>query len=255
MKVILILVDGMRPDALEHCETAQKMIKKSSYTMNGTCVKPSGTLACHMSLFHSTDPKRHGITDNFYIPPTEPIEGLCEVLHKHGKTCGFFYNYEELRDLSRPGSLDVSFYFRGTVVNGEEANERVTQEAIRYVREGVLDFIFLYLGFTDEVGHSYGWMSPPYLDAVRSSWDNIHSVLEQLDEEYRVIISADHGGHDKIHHICLPEDMTIPMIFYGKEFTPGKELTNINIMDIAPTITKLMQIAQPVTWVGKAVYD
>jgi len=255
MKILLILVDGMRPDSLEDCEFAQNMIKKSAYTMKGTCVKPSGTLACHMSLFHSVDPNRHGIKDNVYIPFPEPISGLCEVLHKHGKTCGFFYTYEPLRDLTRPDSLDVSYYYRLTLTNGEKANEQVTQMAIQHIKEEQLDFAFLYLGYTDEVGHNYGWMSPEYIQAVKSSWKNIETILDQLDEEYRVIITADHGGHDKLHHICLPEDMTIPMLFYGKEFAPCKELLDVNIMDIAPTITKLMQITPPTEWEGKAVYE
>ena len=42
------------------------------------------------------------------------------------------------------------------------------------------DFVFLYLGEPDEVGHNEGWMSPAYLRSVRSAWDSIQQVLEQL---------------------------------------------------------------------------
>ena len=66
MRALLILVDGMRPDAPENIETAQDIIHKSSYTMSAKTVMPSMTLPCHTSLFHSVDPSRHGTTANTY---------------------------------------------------------------------------------------------------------------------------------------------------------------------------------------------
>ena len=68
MKTILILVDGMRPDALTNIESAQRIIAKSTYTMNGQTVVPSVTLPCVISLFHSVNPDRHG-TSTFYYEP------------------------------------------------------------------------------------------------------------------------------------------------------------------------------------------
>ena len=68
MKTLLILVDGMRPDALTNVAPAQELMKKSSYAMDAQTVFPSVTLPCHMSLFHSVDPGRHGTTDNVYAP-------------------------------------------------------------------------------------------------------------------------------------------------------------------------------------------
>ena len=62
-KVILILVDGMRPDGMMQCGNpfAQKLVENSTYSLNARTVMPSVTLPCHMSLFHSVDPERHGI--------------------------------------------------------------------------------------------------------------------------------------------------------------------------------------------------
>ena len=62
MKIILILCDGMRPDALSNIPQVNAIKQKASYTMTATTVMPSVTLPCHMSLFHSVDPSRHGIT-------------------------------------------------------------------------------------------------------------------------------------------------------------------------------------------------
>ena len=81
-KVVMILVDGMRPDGMMECghPFPAKLIEKSSYSLNAQTVKPSVTLPCHMSLFHSVDPGRHGTTTNTYMPQVRPIAGLCEGL-------------------------------------------------------------------------------------------------------------------------------------------------------------------------------
>lgn len=61
-RVILILADGMRPDALTSCghPFVEKMKEMATYTLGARTVIPSITLPCHVSLFHSVDPARHG---------------------------------------------------------------------------------------------------------------------------------------------------------------------------------------------------
>ena len=101
MRVLLILVDGMSPDALKEIPQAQRLLKKASYTMQAKTVVPSVTLPAHMSLFHSVDPSRHGITTNLYKPQVRPVNGLCEVLNQNGKWCAMFHGWDEFRDLAR----------------------------------------------------------------------------------------------------------------------------------------------------------
>lgn len=250
MKVLLILVDGMRPDALNGSQSAQEFISKSTYAMNAQTVMPSVTLPCHFSLFHSVDPSRHGTTTNVYTPQVRPIAGLCEVLSANRKSCAFFYNWEELRDLSRPGSLVFSCYCSGPKYGYLRANEMVTDEAIKYLSQNDTDFAFLYLGLADDAGHRYGWMSKEYMEAVQSSWANISRVVSVLPEDYTVIVTADHGGHDRTHGVNIPEDMTIPIIIKGDGFTEGKLLNDVNIIDIAPTITAILGVAPDPEWEG-----
>ena len=83
MKVMLILVDGMRPDAMVQFPLAQKLMQSSASTLNAQTVFPSVTLPCHVSLFHSVDPTRHGTTTNTYMPQVRPIDGLCESLRRY----------------------------------------------------------------------------------------------------------------------------------------------------------------------------
>ena len=114
-RVLLILADGMRPDSLEACgnPVVKKILKHSVYTLEGTTVMPSVTLPCHMSLFHSVTPERHGILTNTYVPQVRPVRGLCEVLKAAGKHNAFFYNWEELKDLSRPDSMTFATFVSG----------------------------------------------------------------------------------------------------------------------------------------------
>ena len=85
MKTVLILVDGMRPASLHNITNAQRIISDSAYTMKAETVYPSVTLRCHISLFHSVTPQRHGTTTNTYMPQVRPINGLCEVLRQANK--------------------------------------------------------------------------------------------------------------------------------------------------------------------------
>ena len=254
MKVILILSDGMRPDAITDIPEAVEMMQQSSYTLDATTVMPSVTLPCHVSLFHSVDPMRHGTTTNTYMPQVRPITGLCEVLRKAGKKHAFFYNWEELRDLARPDSLVHSYFYSGHQEGWfETANRKVTDAAIAYIAEEQPDFVFLYLGWSDEAGHKYGWMTEEYMRAVQESWKNIKQVTEACSEEYTVIVTADHGGHDRTHGTDMPEDMLIRVFIRGRDLEAVKFLEHVNIKDLAPTIAKILDAEPDAEWEGKSL--
>ena len=132
-KVILILVDGMRPDALSACGNpfTEEFLENSAYTLEGRTIMPSVTLPCHMSLFHSVVPQRHGILSNTYVPQVRPIDGLFEQIKKAGGVSGSFYNWEELRDLSRPGSLARFCFVDENTYSGSDGI--LTEKAAEYL--------------------------------------------------------------------------------------------------------------------------
>ena len=252
MKVALILVDGMRPDAITNVAKAQEMIKKSASAMDATTVMPSVTLPCHVSLFHSVDSERHGTTTNIYAPQVRPINGLCEVLFRNEKTCAFFYDWEQLRDLSRPDSLEFSYFIKGRR-NWSASAKKITETSIEYINENKTNFAFIYLGYPDNAGHEHNWMSKEYNEAVEVCWDHIDKIVNSLPEDYTVIVTADHGGHDRRHGNDIPEDMLIPVIIKGPDFVPGSKLENVNIKDLAPTIAKLIGVKPDEEWEGKSL--
>ena len=91
------------------------------------------------------------------------------------------------------------------------------------------------------------------MDAIKNSWENIERVVDSLTEEYAVIITADHGGHDRTHGTEMPEDMLIPFVMMGNGIEADIKLDNVNLKDIAPTITRLMGIEPNEEWEGKSL--
>ncbi|MBR4769126.1 MAG: alkaline phosphatase family protein [Lachnospiraceae bacterium] len=253
-KVILIVVDGMRPDAMTSCGEpfTSEMQKKAQYSMACRTVFPSLTLPCHISLFYSVPPERHGTTTNQYAPMVHPMDGLVSVIRNAGARSAMFYGWEQLRDIARPGDMMLTEYRR--IGSFPDTDDYFTEQAVRCASDQKVPFIFLYLGETDEVGHKYGWMSPEYLQTVGNAIRNVRKVLEALAPEYDVIVTADHGGHDRSHGTLMEEDMTIPLFCFGEEFCPGAVFQNASILDVAPTIAKIMGLPADEDWEGKALF-
>ena len=255
-KVFLALIDGMRPDGLKACGHPfySKLLQNGLYTMQMRTVMPSMTLPCHMSLFHSVSSDRHGILTNTYVPQVRPVNGLCEVLAAKGMTTAFFYTWEPLRDLARPLSVTRAFYANGKSCTYNVADKMVADDAERMVRSGFYpDFIFFYQCQADEAGHKYGWMSGEYMQAIRNALDNVQHLTRLLPDDYKVIVTADHGGHNRIHGTDCAEDMTIPFFMLHKSIAPGRFTDDVCITDIAPTVVKMLGTEPDPDWEGKAL--
>ena len=253
-KVILISVDGMRPDGFLTCghPFVEQMLREAYYTLDGQTVMPSVTLPCHMSLFHSVPPQRHGITTNLYLPMARPVNGLFEQLKGRKKECAMYYGWEPLRDVARPGSLKFAEYINA--YSAESTDSELTDSALARIQKNKPDFVFLYMVETDEKGgHDSGWMTELYLQRIYMAVENIRRVLEVCGEDYTVVVTADHGGHDRTHGTEAPEDMTIPMFYFGGDFPKGTRFSGGSILDIAPTIAKLMGVDPADEWEGMPV--
>lgn len=254
-KVILILSDGMRPDAVMQCghPMIKAFLEKGCCTMNARTVMPSVTLPCHMSLIHSVDPQRHGVLTNTYTPQVRPIKGLFDQLRLFGKKSGFFYNWGELRDLYQPDSLAEGCYISGHIYDYFDASQRCTDRAIEFIQNQQPDFTFLYLGEVDEIGHKYGWMSPEYMKSINNTFDFTQRVVESAGSDYTVMLIADHGGHDRTHGTDMPEDMAIPFMTINGPWTPGSTFDAVSIKDVAPTVAKMLEVPANEDWEGTSL--
>ena len=254
--IILVMTDGMRPDALAaaRCPNLDALRSRGASTLEARSVMPSVTLPCHMSIFHSVPPTRHGITTNFYIPMARPLPGLVEVARAAGRTSAFIYNWEPLRDLNRPETLMYGFFREAPLT--PEYDQAVADEAARVIAQDSFDFVFVYLGSVDAAGHAYGWMSEGYLAQLERLDGHVGQILEAMPTDATIIVHSDHGGHDRTHGSDSLEDMTIPWLAAGPTIRADYSITgHVSLLDTAPTITHLLGIAPHQAWEGRVVKE
>ena len=254
-KVILISIDGLRPDGLKACGNAfiSEMERLFSYTYEGKSVFPSVTLPCHFSMTHSVIPDRHGILTNIYSPQVRPIKGIFERVSECGGVSAFYYGWDRLKDVATPCSLKFATHIEA--YQEDRCDDLLTDIALMQIKKRKPDFAFLYLvDVDDKGGHDSGWMTEEYLRRVNYAIDNVKRVFYEFKDEYSIIVVSDHGGHDRTHGTRLVEDMTVPFFFYGKDFEGGKVLQDVSLLEITPTIAKIMEIEPERDWDGHPVF-
>ncbi|HLE28604.1 MAG TPA: alkaline phosphatase family protein [Anaerolineales bacterium] len=254
--VTFIMIDGLRPEAVtpEHCPALSGVMTRGASTLRASSVLPSITLPCHMSIFHSVPPVRHGVTTNTWSPMARPLPGLVDVAKASGKRCAFIYNWEPLRNVSQPGSLWFA-HFRDTAED-QDGDVGVAAEAARAISSDRLDFVFIYFGTVDTAGHAYGWMSHDYLAQAAFVDRLLKTVLDALPTDSLTLIHSDHGGHDRNHGTDLAEDMTIPWVIAGPGIRQGYTLTGpVSLLDTAPTLARLLGLSPHHAWEGRCVEE
>ncbi len=85
-------------------------------------------------------------------------------------------------------------------------DDLVTDEAARYVESDGPDLSWVYLEYTDSVGHGYG--DGPELTAavqhmdgqIGKIWSSVQKRQQAYDEDWIIIITTDHGRDAKTGH-------------------------------------------------------
>ncbi len=252
--IVLCVVDGLRGDALDLVETPalDRLMAQGRATLAARSVMPSVTLPCHMTIFHSVEPGRHGVVTNTWTPQVRPVRGLFEVAQGAGLRTAAYYNWEELRDLWRPGALETGYFWRDNKSPAGDA--RVAQAAVEGLQGGEVDLAFVYLGYVDEAGHRYGWLSPGYLQAVAHADACIGRVWAALDGRGAMLVTSDHGGHDRSHGTDADADLLVPLILAGETLSEAGPLEGaVSLLDVAPTLAALLGLAAPDEWEGRAL--
>lgn len=251
---LFVMIDGLRPDALAQmdCPTLTGLRERGASTLTASSVMPSITLPCHTSIFHSVPPTRHGVTTNDWQPMARPLPGLMDAAKGAGKRCAAIYNWEPLRNLSQPLSLDFAWY--RDLSYQEDGDDLTADAAIQYLPSVQPDFAFVYLGTVDTAGHRYGWMSDEYLRQAERVDRQLGRLLDGLPADIHVLVQADHGGHERTHGTEMAEDMTIPWIVAGPSIRPGHSINRpVSLLDTAPTLARILGVPVPRDWEGKVV--
>jgi predicted AlkP superfamily pyrophosphatase or phosphodiesterase len=255
---ILILVDGLRPDALSLADvpTMNDILQQSVHTVQARTVYPSVTLPCITSIFLGVTPETHGTVGNIWNSGDWQAPGLIDLIHFAGGKTAAFYNWEPLRDISRPGSLDISVclnHAESPDLTLGESDNQVVDMATSFISSSCFDFSFVYLGCLDTAGHRHGWMSSEYLHTLENADQCIHRLLESVPDTTRVVIASDHGGHENSHGSEDAVDMIVPLMIKANNGMAGRLFSDVSVLDIAPTIAHLAGLEIPKEWQGKCL--
>lgn len=252
VKVALIMLDGLRPDAFNQGYTAtlDNLCRTGAYTLKARSVVPSITLPCHMSIFHSVPPQRHGITTNIWSPMARPLPGIID--HLSDLHTAFFHSWEPLRNLNAPEALNFSYYYHPETDDYLNYDRKIVEVASDYIQSDLPDFAFIYFYSIDMAGHDFGWMSPEYLETTSRVDELLSKLLDAIPDDYTTIILSDHGGHERSHGTEMPEDMTTPIIIKGRNIKANHQIeANLSLLDIAPTVVKILGRKAHNQWEGQ----
>ncbi len=255
MRVMLISSDGLRPDAIERAGATvlQGLIAGGSYQATAVDEFPSVTLPNHASMVTGMSIARHGVLANTDIPGRIAATTIFDVATDAGLNVGFFINKTKLGFLCEADRVQV-WKFTADV-------DSLADEGITAVENEDLRLIFIHFGEPDKTGHRDGWMSGPYLDAVRSVDAAIGRILDALAakgirDETILIITSDHGGHLNTHGFDIPDDRLIPFILNGPGIAAGRKLCDqVRIMDAAATTLDLLDLPTTSAIDGRVVTE
>ena len=260
-RVLLCSLDGVRPDAIQaaNTPTIDRLVNEGAFTWRARTVMPSVTLPCHTSMLRGVDVARHGITTNTFIPLARPVPSLLEVASAAGLTTGFFFNWEQLRDLAAPGHLNV--LVMDSDCKSPEGDRHIAAMVETYLERHDFDLLFVYFGYPDECAHREGWMSEPYLKAVENADACLGRVLARIDrlgraDETTTLLISDHGGHERRHGTDSDDDMLIPWIMHGPGVRSGHEIEGeVRIYDACVTLAHVLGLDHQPEWDGRVVIE
>ena len=280
--VVLISLDGLRPDAIEEsgAVTLTILIKDGTYCPKAKTVRPSLTVPAHASMLTGLDVSRHGANWNDYKPGEISSPTLFSLVKKSGGGAMAFCSKPKLYPMLPKESLELR-YLPPIPENWDSADSKLVRAGGRKSYAGPPDttapgivkvfadkwpkrkpaFAFVHFRETDVAGHKHDWMSDEYLEAVRVCDRAVGSILEILEKsgarsKTAVIVTSDHGGDGGHHLDDIPENNTIPWICAGPGVPKGLKIDReVSIKDTTPTILQLLGVPVPKKLDGKLVEE
>lgn len=265
--VFIISIDGGNPEVMQRSQmpVLQELAKQGAHTWQAQTIVPSLTLPAHTSMLTGVRQDKHHINWNNWTPTNGVVQvpTVFTAAHAAGFSTAMFVGKEKFRHLLQPGTVDLFNFDNAAsveVTKSENGGTNMKTEgnvSARLVAEGAADYIgkhkpnlcFIHFADPDSVGHTFGWGSPEQIKAFAETDAALSRVLQairraNLEKDSVVIITADHGGHDRGHGQGTPADMTIPWIAWGQGVKPGLEITApVNTCDTTATALWLLGVA------------
>lgn len=254
VQVLLVLIDGLRPDAItkKYCPIIYSLAESGVCAKNAFTLNPPITLPSILSMFYSADSSEHGIVHNNWDEYSCKKPSLMKVLEGQGYKTAFINSW--------PTFYRLRTQFTEYILAGEGTEDPkddlvVAEIAEKYIQKNGLDFLVVYFGGVDILGHKHGWMSEEYLNQVGVIDKFLGDILKKAHPDCTTFIVSDHGGEDYNHDNALSDKiMRITWIAQGTKIKKGYILEkNITHLDLAPTITGMYSIEADLLWAGESV--
>lgn len=249
-QVLAISIDALNPRALtrlgrEAVPHLWRLLDRGAGTLDArSMVERSNTLPNHTSMVTgrriTASRRGHGVTWNEDRPGTRVqqaaghgVASVFSVVHEAGGATALFSTKTKLSLFKRswPRGLD-------RLVIKEEQDRALVKAARADLVLRDRAFTFLHLGIADQIGHEHGFMSRPYLRAVRTADALVGTMLRAIDNhaalsDVVVVLTADHGGAGRSHSQTDEiGDVRVPFVVWG----PGVEHGDLYAMN--PTYAK-----------------
>ncbi len=250
--VLTISLDGFNPKALKvlgrkGTPTLHRLIDEGASTLNArTEYEMTVTLPNHTGMVTgrrvAADGGGHGVTwnDDRLVPSTvaqaagHPVSSVFSVLDDNGLGSALFASKTKFSLWQRSWPADID-KVDITLGNGRLVRHLIddlsTPRAYR----------FLHLSAPDSAGHAHGFMSAPYLKAVKQTDRRLGKLVAAIDADpvlrkgLVLMVTADHGGKGANHDIATRyADYRIPFIVRGAAVPAGVDLYDLNPAYVNP---------------------
>ncbi len=253
-RVLLIGIDGVRPDVLSEVATPHidALVQEGWYTAEARTTTPSVSGPSWSSMLTGVWPDKHGVTNNNFTGRdyAQYPSFLTRFEAARPELATFaaldWVPLAELPDEPGPvlpAAIDVREVVDGYDLGWAEADGEIAARAARHLSEADPDALFVYLGNPDETSHRHGSIGAEYRDAIALADSHVGMLLDAIrdrpthaDENWLILISTDHGRRaDGGHGGNSPEEMTIFIVANGPATESWAASHPASIVDVAAT--------------------
>ncbi len=276
-RVLVIGIDGVRPDALQIADTPaiDELISVGAFTNNtkilGDRYRDNETISGPgwSSFLTGVWADKHGVNDNTFRG-----ENYDEYPHFFAylkrafpkAVTGSFVDWEPI-DTFILRDADVREVCPASSKDSlAQKDEKLANKAAKFLAQQNPHAVFVYFGQVDEIGHQDGFHPsvPSYLQALQAVDAHIASLVkaiqsrpEYLAENWLVVISTDHGGRGRKHRggHDISEIFTTFLIVSGSSSIQGEIKGPSYIVDVPVTALTHLGVPVDAAWQldGKAV--
>jgi len=253
-KVLIIGIDGCRPDAMQAAKTPNldKLMENGAYTFSAQTDPISSSGICWTAMLTGVWHEKHKVISNEYKNPNikEYPHFFRRVKEQKPELKTYsVVNWAPLHKILQEGDADIANYLL--------TDKKVTKRVVELLQNNNPDVMFVQLDEVDGAGHKYDYVpeSKKYLEAIEKADAQVGQMLDAIksrktydDEEWLVLVSTDHGGSNKGHGKDIPEHTTIFYIASGDGVKKGEIKQQVNIIDVAVTAMKYLEIEIKESW-------